>query len=167
MGPVGIRIFSSVFILFGGAILNSGVKTMFTANTSKNWQTIEGKIISSTVDSKRGRKGGMTYHAEVLYEYTVNGQTQSSHDIAFGSYGSSDPSHARSIVNKYPAGSQVTVHYSPSNPAKAVLEVGISGQTYFVPAFGAVFFCAGLAMFIFAPAAIQRQRAARVLSQAG
>ncbi len=164
MGPIGVRLFSSVFILLGAAVLNSGVKTLLTANASKNWQTVEGKVISSTVDSKRGTKGGTTYHAEVLYEFTVNGQKQSSNDIAFGSFSSSDPSHARSIVNRYPAGSQVTVHHSPSDPAKAVLEVGISGQTYFVPAFGAFFFCAGLAFFLFAPAALQRQRAARALS---
>jgi hypothetical protein len=158
MGPIGVRLFSSVFILVGAAVLSVGVKTLLTANESKNWPTVDGKVISSTVDSKRGTKGATTYHAEVLYEFTVNGRKQSSNDIAFGSYSSSDPSHARSIVNRYPAG-------SPSDPAKAVLEVGISGQTYFVPAFGAFFFCAGLAFFVFAPAALQRQRAARALSR--
>ena len=103
----------------------------------------------------------------MLYEYNVSGQTQSSNDIAFGDYGSSDPSHARSIVNKYPAGSDVTVHFSPSDPSKAVLETGISGQSFFLPGFGAVFFSAGLARFLFMPRAIQRQRAAGGVLRSG
>ena len=109
MKPTGIRLFSSVFILVGGVILYFGVKSLLAANDSKSWPTVQGKIISSSVDSKRSDKGGTTYHAEVIYEYKVGGQTQSSHDVAFGGYGSSDPSHARSIVNKYPAGSDITV----------------------------------------------------------
>lgn len=161
MGPIGVRLFSSVFILIGGAILYSGVKSLFEANASKSWPTVQGKVISSSVDSKSSSKGGTTYHAEVLYEYRVGGETHSSNDVAYGSYGSSNPSHARSIVNKYPAGKEVTVHYSPSNPSKSVLEAGISGQAFFLPGFGAVFFCAGLGMFLFMPGAIQRQRAAR------
>jgi hypothetical protein len=148
-------------------ILYLGVKSLFEANASKSWPTVPGKIISSSVDSKSGDKGGTTYHAEVLYEYRAGGQTQSSHDVAFGAYGSSDPSHARSIVNKYPAGSDITVHYSPSNPSKAVLETGISGQAFFLPGFGAVFFCAGLGIFIFIPGAIQRQGAAGGVSRSG
>ena len=167
MGPIGVRIFSSVFILVGGVILYFGVESLFAANASKSWPTVQGKILSSSVDSKRSDKGGTTYHAEVLYEYNVGGQTQSSHDVAFGGYGSSDPSHARSIVNKYRAGADVTVYYSPSNSSKAVLETGISGQAFFLPGFGAVFFSAGLAMFMFMPGAIQRQRAARGVLRSG
>ena len=165
MKPTGIRLFSSVFILVGGVILFFGMKSLLAANDSKSWPTVQGKIISSSVDSKRSDKGGTTYHAEVIYEYKVGGQTQSSHNVAFGGYGSSDPSHARSIVNKYPAGSDITVHYSPSSPSEAVLETGISGQAFFLPGFGAVFFSAGLGMFIFMPGAIQRQQAARGVSE--
>lgn len=104
MSATGVRLFSSVFILVGGVIFYFGVKSLFSAKASRSWPTVQGKIISSSMDSKRSDKGGTTYHAEVLYEYNVSGQTQSSNDIAFGDYGSSDPSHARSIVNKYPAG---------------------------------------------------------------
>jgi hypothetical protein len=165
MGPTGVRLFSLVFILVGGVILCLGVKSLFIANASKSWPTVQGKVISSSVDSKRSDKGGTTYHAEVFYEYKVGGQIQSSNDVAVGGYGSSNPSHARRIVNKYPAGSTITVYYSPSNPSKAVLEAGISRQAFFLPGFGAVFFGAGLAMFIFMPGVIQRQQAARDVSR--
>lgn len=161
MGPTASRIFSSVFILIGGAVLFAGIKSLVSAKASESWPTVQGKVVSSQVDSKRSDKGGTTYHAEVLYEYLVEGQLQSSNRVAFGGYGSSDPSHARQIVNKYPPGSEVTVHYSPSSPGESVIETGISGRTFFLPGFGAVFFCAGLAMFIFFPAAIKRQRASR------
>ncbi len=160
MGSIGLRIFSSIFILIGGAVLFFGVKSLVTAKASETWPTVQGKVVSSSVDSKQGDKGGTTYHAEVLYEYTVAGQLQSSNNIAFGSYGSSDPSRARGTVNKYPAGSAVTVHYSPTNPGKSVLEAGISGKTFFLPAFGTVFFSVGLWVFIYMPGIIARQRAA-------
>ena len=73
----------------------------------------------------------LLYHAEVLYEHVVDGQLQSSHDISFGDYVSSEPLHAKGVVNKHPAGTVVTVHYSPSNPTKAVLETGINGHACF------------------------------------
>jgi hypothetical protein len=114
-------------------------------------------VVSPSINAKRFNKGGTTYHAEVPYEYAVDGQTQSSNQISFGDYGSSDPSHARSVVNKYPPGTVVTVHYSPSNPTQAVLETGINGHAYFVPVFGAIFFGLPLAMFIFTPRPLKRR----------
>jgi Protein of unknown function (DUF3592) len=109
----------------------------------------------SSIESRHSDEGATTYHAKVLYEYVINGKTQSSHDIAFGSYGSSDPSHARTILDRYPKCAQVTVHYSPSIPAKAILEFGISIQIYFLPIFGIIFFCVGIIIFVFVPGALQ------------
>jgi len=151
-----IRLFLSFFILLGAFFLWIGVKILHTANASKSWPTVTGKVVSSSVGTQRGDKGGITYHGEVLYEYVVDGKTLSSHELSFGDYGSNDPSHAREVVNKYPVGTVVTVHYSPSNPEKAVLEPGIIGHTYFVPIFGAIFFTGPLLMFIFAPQSMQR-----------
>ena len=159
MNSTGVRIFSSIFILVGGAILFFGVKSLISAKASESWPTTKGKIVSSSVDSKRSDNNGTTYHAEVLYEYGVDGRIHSSNEVAFGGYSSSDPSHAREIVSKYPAGAEVAVHYSPTSPTKSVLETGISGQTFFLPGFGAIFFLAGIGMFIFMPGVIQRQRA--------
>ena len=157
MKPTGIRLFSSIFILVGGSIIFFGLKTLKTANDSTHWPTVAGKVTSSSVISKHGDKGGVTYKAEVLYEYHARGQTQLSNEVAYGGYGSSNPSHAQTTVNHYPKGKRVTVHYSPDDPTKAVLEPGISSQAFFLPGFGSVFFSVGCAVFYFAPKITQRQ----------
>lgn len=100
---------------------------------------------------KRGNKGGITYHAEVLYRYTVNGQIKTSNQVSFGSYGSNNPAHAQSVLNLYPSGRKVTVYYSPDDPDKAVLEPGAGGFTFFLPVFGLVFLSVGLAGWYFLP----------------
>ena len=151
MSPHGAKLFSSVFIIVGAAVLFFGIRSVLQAHASSGWPTTTGKVISSSVDSERSDKGGTTYHAAVLYEFNVSGVVHSADDVAYGQYGSSDPSYARGLVNKYPAGREVTVYYSPNNADDCVLEPGISGKAFFLPAFGAVFFTVGVVMFIYLP----------------
>lgn len=172
MKSIAVRLIAGVFILFGGLFLYGGMRNLLIGNASKTWPTVSGKVISSTVESehrnrsginKKKRKDVTTYHAAVLYEYTVNGTTRSSNDIAFGGYSSSDdPAHARVIADKYPPGSQVTVYYSPSHPSMAVLEPGIREHSLFPLVFGAFFSGMGIIAFIFLPSSIQRRRQAGV-----
>lgn len=170
MKSIAVRLIACVFILFGGLFLYGGVRNLLIGNASKSWPTVPGKVISSTVDSRQSSESisknrsreVKVYYAEVLYEYTVNGKTRSSNDIAYGGYSlSKDPSQASEIVNKYPGGSQVVVYYSPSHPATAVLEPGIGENSYILPIFGAFSFGMGLIAFVQLPKSLQRQRAAR------
>ena len=154
------RICSSIFLLVGGVILFFGVKSLISAKASESWPTVRGKIISSSVESNSG-KNGTTYHAEVRYEYNVAGRVQSSNQVAFGDYGSSNPSDIHRIVMRYPAGAEVVVHYSPTSLTESVLETGISGKTFLLPGFGSIFFVIGLGVFNFWPGIIQGQRAAQ------
>ncbi len=112
--------------------------------------------MSSDLDRNRG-DDGTTYSAEILYDYKVDGETYSSNRVGYGDYGSSNPSGARKVVNKYPEGLELEVFYMPDKPDESVLEVGIQKRTYFLPAFGAVFFVVGLAMFIFLPKLLNKQ----------
>lgn len=164
MSPFGAKLFSSVFIMVGGAVLFFGMRSVLQAHASSGWPTTIGKVISSSLDSKRSDKGGTTYHAAVLYEFSVSGVVHSSDDVAYGQYGSSDPSYAQGLVNNYPAGKEVTVYYSPNNANDSVLEPGISGKAFFMPAFGAVFFTVGVVMFIYLPRQIIKQRASSSIS---
>ncbi len=150
------KCFLSIFILIGAVIIFFGVRVVIHAYASSGWPKVGGKVVSSSVESKRGNKGGVTYHAEVLYEYSVADQTYSSDTIAFGEYGSSDPARARKIVNRYPPRSGVVVYYAPDDPSKSVLEVGVSAKTFFLTGFGLIFFCVGLGMFIFMPAQMRK-----------
>jgi hypothetical protein len=160
LGPIGRfcfgRIFPLPFLIVGAIFLLIGLRSMQRAQESTNWPSVAAVIVSSSVDSRSGNKG-TTYQAKVLYDYTVDGTQYSSNRIGYGDYGSSNPGHAREVVNQYPKGSKVEVFYMPDHPEESVLEPGIHLRTYFIPAFGAVFLFAGAGMFIFLPRILRKQ----------
>ena len=153
------RLFPLPFMIAGGLILYFGSRNLQRAKDSSDWPTAQGVVQRSSVEYHDSDEGGGTYHAEVMYEFTVDGATFSGNCVAFGDYGSSNPSHARRIVNKYPKGTAVNVYYMRENPEVCVLEPGLKGQTWFLPAFGLVFFVVGSLIAMFLPRALRKQPA--------
>jgi hypothetical protein len=151
------RIFPLIFVIVGALVLYFGFRDLQRAKASAAWPTAQGMVQRSSVEYHRGSKGGGTYHAEIMYEFTVDKTTFSGADVAFGDYGSSNPSHARRIVNKYPQGKRVPVYYMPENPDVCVLEPGLKGQTWVLPAVGFIFFAIGNLMVIFLPRTMRRK----------
>lgn len=144
------RLFPLPFIIVGGIALYFGVQAVMNAKASSDWPTVEGVVKISEVVSQSS-DDGVTYKAEVMYSYVVEDMKYSSNNVAFGGFSSSDPSDAQEIVNKYPAGTIVTVAYDPSEPKESTLETGTTGGTYLMAIIGGIFFIVGLAMFIFLP----------------
>lgn len=160
LGPTGRfffkRIFPLPFLIIGACVLFFGFRSMGRAKASLEWPSVNGVVASSEIDKKRG-DNGTTYSAEILYDYEVGGVTYSSNRVGYGDFGSSDPSWARKVVNRYPQGKEVTVYYMPDKPEESTLEKGVHKKTYLLPAFGSVFFLAGLAMFVYLPKLIAKQ----------
>ena len=94
-----------------------------------------------------------TYSAEVTYSYQVAGATYTAGKVAIGQM-SSSAEYAQGILNRYPVGKKVSVHYSPGDPSDAVLETGIHGGMWICLGVGTAFTLFGI-MFL------QIQRAAR------
>lgn len=154
------RIFPLLFILVGASVLFLGLRGLVRAKASVDWPNTQGEIVESSVDRRRssGNDGSSTtYHAEILYEFSVDGTLFNGSRVAYGDYGSSNPSHARRIVNNYPKGKSVTVYYMPGNPEESLLEPGVKAKAWFVPGFGLIFFIAGSLMAAFLPMAIRKQ----------
>jgi len=151
------RIFPLIFVIIGALVLYSGFRDLQRAKASTTWPTARGVVQRSSVEYHRSSKGGGTYHAEVMYDFTVSKTVFSSGRVAFGDYGSSNPSHARHIVNNYPKGKSVPVYYMPENPDVCVLEPGLKGQTWVVPVVGFVFFAVGNLMVIFLPRTMRKE----------
>ena len=106
-------------ILFGLMWIRQGV-------TERLWPTVTGTVVSSAVGSFRTAGGGAKvaarmFQATVFYEYEAGGRRYRSSQIRREKISGSEGL-ANGVVEKYPAGSQVLVHYNPSNPADAVLE---------------------------------------------
>lgn len=154
------RVFPLIFVVVGASVAFFGIRGLIRAKASVDWPSAQGKVIESSVERQRssGSNGSSTtYHAEILYEFTIDGTTFNGERVAYGDYGSSSPSHARRIVNRYPKGKNVTVHYLPGNPEECLLEPGVKGQSFFLPGFGLIFFTVGILMAVFLPKVIRKQ----------
>jgi len=95
------RIFPLPFLIIGALALHSGCKDLLQAIDSKTWPTAEGVIQQSTIEHHEDNKSSGTYHANVRYDFEVNGITYSSNRVNFGSIGTSSSSYARRIANEF------------------------------------------------------------------
>ena len=156
------RIFPWIFVLIGVALLVFGVRGVSRAKASEGWPKVQGRILSSEVERSRSSSRGSgsnrsrsstTYRAEILYEFKVEGVIYNGNRVAYGDYGSSDPQHARRIVNRYPVDHEVQVFYQPGQPEECLLEPGLKKQAWFIPGAGALFAGIGILLAIWLPRA--------------
>jgi hypothetical protein len=125
----------AVLVAAGLVLAGYGVRQLYLGHVSKGWPQTEGSVVESEVTKERversrgdsGRPRYETrYRPRVRYHYTVERQTYSSERIGFGSESMRDRKVADAIAQKYPAGSQPVVYYSPDDPTTAVLEPGLT-----------------------------------------
>ena len=86
----------------------------------------------------------MTYGAEALYSYNLDGNAYWGNRVSFGEYSSSSVSHANKILAAYTAGKTTKVFYDPADPSKSVLEPGFNWAILMLPVFCLVFVLVGL-----------------------
>ena len=153
------RIFPLIFIIAGGTVGYFGFKNLINAEKSSQWPSVGGRVVSSAVETHHssGKNSSTTYHAAITYEFRVKGDSFTGDRVAYGDYGSSNSSHARGIVNRYPVNTKVKVYYMPGNPSECLLEPGLHAQAFFMPAFGLIFFGAGILMAFFLPRAMKKE----------
>ena len=157
------RVFPLIFIAAGAGVGYAGWLGLAKARASTGWPTAPGTVVASSVErqeSRRNRKTSVTYHAGIRYEFQVGGATFNGNRVAYGDYGSSSVSHARGIVDRYPMGRSVTVHYKPGSPEECLLEPGMKGQTFVLPGIGLIFLLAGLFMAVVIPRSMRREETA-------
>jgi uncharacterized integral membrane protein len=109
-------------LIFIGVAINQYMKAK---KAEKTWLTAPGVVLNSDIQVRQSRSSrGQTtrsYLPQVSYQYQVKDQTYTGDRLGFGS-GSYGKGKANKIIAVYPQGAQVTVHYDPADPSKAVLE---------------------------------------------
>jgi hypothetical protein len=142
-------VFGLLFGLVGMGVLVYGIMNLNRGRASESWPTVSGVVTHSDVRSSRG-DSSTTYHAEVSYEFVVEGAKHHSDKVSFGEYGTNSHARAARICDGYPVGAPVDVFYSPEDPDVAVLEPGASGFGFFLPIIlGGVFnIVGGVAFFV-------------------
>ena len=130
----------------GVGIVGWGGWTLIKSIRTNDWPVTEGVIQSARQKEHSDNDGSSTYSAEVTYTYQIAGISYTGDKIAIGQM-SSSAAYAQSVLSRYPVGQKVSVHYSPTDPAQAVLETGIHGGTWICFAVGTVFALFGI-MFL-------------------
>lgn len=126
------------------AIPWSGLTLLFDLSFGRNmmrqiralgYSTVIGTITHSSVVESDDVEDGRSYRFDIRYRYLVDGSPYTGSRYRYGSDSNGDRSGHYRILASYPVGAQVEVHYSPSDPADAVLRVGAEA-TDLVPALG-------------------------------
>jgi hypothetical protein len=120
MNNRGAQLFCSLFILVGLVALGIGIWTFAKSIRAEHWPVTDGIFQSVEMKSHEGEHGDMTYSAEVTYGYQVAGTGYTGDKVAIGQMSSSSE-YAQGILDRYPVGKKVSVHYSPGNASDAVL----------------------------------------------
>jgi hypothetical protein len=141
--PPGLRLFLGLFILIGLIALGVGVMNLVRSLRCESWPTVEGVIESADMQSQTGGEEGITYSADISYAYQVAGKHYAGQRVAFGARSASS-SRAQRVLDRFPVGKKVSVHYSPGDPQLAVLEPGIHGGTGVCFGVGTVFLLFGV-----------------------
>lgn len=111
-----------------------GTRALLEARASQAWPSIEGRITESRVEVNSKRVAGRRRtdrDAVIRYDYVVDGRALQGDAVTVGGIEADD---ADAMVERYPVGRSVAVHYDPSDPTRAALEVGVLPRHYAFPA---------------------------------
>lgn len=141
------RVFPWLMLLFGLYFMAVGTWDAVRAVSSSSWPIASGVVTRSEIefqdDPRIGKPG--SHRPSVDYEYLVDGQRYTSSRIRVVTVGTSRRSDAESVLQDYPVGSPVSVHYHPRHPNLAYLEVGFSWDLLPTLGLGFLPFALGLA----------------------
>ena len=146
MSNRGTQLFCWLFIVIGLVAVGIGVWLLAKSFRAEHWPVTDGVIQSAEMKSHSGNDNSTTYSAEVTYSYQVAGANYTACKVAIGQM-SASAGYAQGILNRYPVGKKVSVHYSPGDPSDAVLETGIHGGMWICLGVGTAFTLFGV-MFL-------------------
>jgi Protein of unknown function (DUF3592) len=102
----------------------TGTSGVISASMAKSWPTVQGMLRTKEIWMRYSPRGGTSYVPLMTYSYEVNGNTYTGEKISTYNLDSNSREDAQDVIDSYSADFPLTVHYSPSNPANAVLQIG-------------------------------------------
>ena len=102
----------------------TGISGVFAASMAKSWPTVQGMLRTKELWTRYGSRGGTIYVPLMKYSYEVNGNAYTGEKISTDNLSSNSKEDAQDVIDSYSTGLSLTVHYSPGNPANAVLQIG-------------------------------------------
>jgi len=115
------------FIGFGIVFINIGTWVYFYFKGSEEWPTANGLVLISQVITGLS-DGRRRYEHKFRYEYSVEKVSYTNHVYSCDTVNDTKAS-AEKMVDRYPEGSKLIVHYNPKNPKRSMIIPG-SGKTH-------------------------------------
>jgi hypothetical protein len=132
-GPLTMSI-GFLMMLIGLWGVWAGRKHRAKALASASWPHVTGTITEQGIaEEQRTRRVNdndtyeTVYRPHLTYDYQVGGRSYAGRRIGFADLTQSSRARAQKILDAYPTGSTVKVHYDPSDPASATLDTTSSG----------------------------------------
>ena len=139
-----------------GLILVAAIYKTLQVRAAREWPSTPGRVVASNSELRDvrvlddSRENGYSFEqrnfANIVYEYSVSGQTLSNNRVSIGE--NRGNFQVAETIARYPVGTVVTVYYNSLHPRDAVLErdlpqglwgcLGIGTAIALVIAFGAV-----------------------------
>lgn len=119
IGIVFVALVASYFLI---PIIIDGIR-------SSQWPVTRATIVSSTTRITQGPRARLV--ADVVYRYSVGDQTFTTNRYdQFGLLGGSGMTYESptAFAANHPTGSDLEIHYKPSNPAFSVVEAGFDAR---------------------------------------
>lgn len=119
-------LFVVVFGAVGFFIYRMIMRSKALGDAVKTWPSTTGTVERGFVEVSNHTSGtgrSTSYEPKVIYAFQVNGQQYRGDKVKLGLVvRSGGYMGAQQIVDRYPAGSTVTVYYNPANPAQCAIE---------------------------------------------
>jgi hypothetical protein len=135
---------SSILLIVGLGLIFFGLREINQAMASVRWLPVDGVIVSSDLNVETDSDGNTYYRANVRYAYGLDGQEFTGDRVYIGQTSATDRKPIFDLLLKYEKGVAVVVYYDPRTPTQAVLEPGLHGVNWTLPAIGSGFLVFGL-----------------------
>jgi hypothetical protein len=127
----GLYALFGLFALMGGVLLYFlFVAPLLKISAARSWPATPCIIVSSTVQAHHGSHGS-TYSIEVVFAYTVGGQSYTSDRYSFFTGSSSGRESKVKVVAGLPPGLATVCYANPVRADEAVLERGYTSELWF------------------------------------
>ncbi len=114
------------FVLFGGGLLYLVTPGLWRSYHNQTWSKVTGKIVEARWQNKLVSQNAARLNFKLIpkieYSYMVNNTEYKGTTITLSSFDELDKNLAKSKLEQYSTGRQVSVYYNPSNPVLSCLE---------------------------------------------
>lgn len=122
--------FFSIFLLVGlGVLWLVLIGPALASWRARSWVAADCEVVSSHVATHSGDDGD-TYSVEILYRYDYGGRDYHSNRYHFFTGSTSGYEGKARVVEALPAGRRFTCWVDPDDPSEAVIERGLSGESW-------------------------------------